>query len=227
MNVLRAGATLRMPETTDFEQLSVSVANAEVRRQTDEWQNRSPQARSAAAACRRPTRRLRACTGAGSSPNRANVERGTRRAGKPAGRLARRRRAPAAAKEKPRLLEVRNDAAADLQNQAAAPRQPAESRPRRRGGGRGPGVELESEPVFTDEASEPDKPAQTPSEQAAATAPAARRRRRPRPAHRAVAGVAGARLVAVAAAAGSGWVSGGAPHGASGSCGAGGKSRRT
>ena len=43
INVLHAGATLRLPESADFDTLATTVANAEVRRQTDEWQNRAPQ----------------------------------------------------------------------------------------------------------------------------------------------------------------------------------------
>ena len=42
INVLRAGVTLRLPESADFASLAATVANAEVRRQTDEWQNRTP-----------------------------------------------------------------------------------------------------------------------------------------------------------------------------------------
>ena len=42
MNVLRVGATLRLPQTADLQNLAVTTANAEVQRQTDEWQNRSP-----------------------------------------------------------------------------------------------------------------------------------------------------------------------------------------
>ena len=43
INVLRAGATLRLPESVDFDGLAATVANAEVVRQTDEWQNRTAQ----------------------------------------------------------------------------------------------------------------------------------------------------------------------------------------
>ncbi len=42
INVLRAGATLRLPAAADFDTLVVTVANAEVQRQTDAWQNRAP-----------------------------------------------------------------------------------------------------------------------------------------------------------------------------------------
>ena len=43
INVLRAGATLHLPESVDFDGLAATVANAEVVRQTDEWQNRTGQ----------------------------------------------------------------------------------------------------------------------------------------------------------------------------------------
>ncbi|HUQ52656.1 MAG TPA: FimV/HubP family polar landmark protein, partial [Gammaproteobacteria bacterium] len=42
INVLRAGSTLRLPAAADFDALVATVANAEVQRQTDEWQNRAP-----------------------------------------------------------------------------------------------------------------------------------------------------------------------------------------
>ncbi len=40
INLLRAGATLRLPESADFGTLAATVANAEVRRQEDEWADR-------------------------------------------------------------------------------------------------------------------------------------------------------------------------------------------
>ena len=43
MNVLLVGATLRLPESADFQDLGTTVANAEVQRHSDEWLNRSQQ----------------------------------------------------------------------------------------------------------------------------------------------------------------------------------------
>src|SRR6185503_7602474 len=43
INVLRAGATLRLPEAADLDTLAVTAANSEVQRQTDEWRNRAGQ----------------------------------------------------------------------------------------------------------------------------------------------------------------------------------------
>ena len=40
INLLRAGASLHLPEATDFDQLTRTAANSEVQRQTDEWSSR-------------------------------------------------------------------------------------------------------------------------------------------------------------------------------------------
>src|SRR5512138_3013621 len=40
INLLRAGASLHLPEATDFEQLTRTAANSEVQRQSDEWSSR-------------------------------------------------------------------------------------------------------------------------------------------------------------------------------------------
>ena len=40
INLLRAGASLRLPDATTFEQLTRTTANGEVQRQEDEWSSR-------------------------------------------------------------------------------------------------------------------------------------------------------------------------------------------
>ena len=145
INVLRAGVTLRLPESDDFETLAVTVANGEVRRQTDEWRNRSAQggqlrllppaeaevARTPAPAPAVPAPRPAAAAGGGAAAGGAT----------------------AAADESRRLLEIRDAALQDLQRQAAAAAQaPAEAA----APGAEPGVDLEGEtdPVFADETPE-------------------------------------------------------------------------
>ena len=175
MNVLLAGATLRLPETADLEQLSASVATAEVQKQSDDWLNRTPQARSLRLLPPSDTQVAAPAPAPAQAANRANVN---ANASAPANQPAASSppASASAAEENRRLLEVRNEQLRALQNQAAAPATPADKpaqQPAEAEKPAAPGVELENEPVFTDEASKQDKPAQTPSEQAAATAPAA------------------------------------------------------
>ena len=171
------------PKSADFDTLATTVANAEVQRQTDEWQNR---------ARRRPAAALAAGRDADGGAHRRRLlppahgptrSRARRRPAAARGAEAGGRRRPPPPEER-RLLEVRN---AELQNlQAGRGRSRAPRPHRRRGGGRGPGVELESEQLFADET----EPAPEPVAEDA-------RLRRPRPrlrtpvADRAVAGVAG------------------------------------
>jgi pilus assembly protein FimV len=181
MNVLLAGSTLRLPETADLEQLAASVATAEVQKQSDDWQNRTPQARSLRLLPPSDTQVSAPASAPAPAADRANV---TANANAPADKPA--TSAPPAsanaAEENRRLLELRNEQLRNLQNQAAAPaaaadkpaEQPAEAEKPA-----APGVELENEPVFTDEASKQDKPAE---QVAATTAPAAAPASAPRPA---------------------------------------------
>ncbi len=175
MNVLLAGATLRLPETADLEQLSASVATAEVQKQSDDWLNRTPQARSLRLLPPSDSQVSAPAPAPAQAANRANANAS---ASAPANQPAASSppASASAAEENRRLLELRNEQLRALQNQAAAPATPADKpaqQPAEAEKPAAPGVELENEPVFTDEASKQDKPAQTPSEQAAATAPAA------------------------------------------------------
>jgi pilus assembly protein FimV len=172
MNVLHAGATLRLPETADLEQLSASVATAEVQKQSDDWLNRTPQPRS--------LRLLPPSDTQVSAPAPAPAQTATRAdANAPATKPAPSSppaNANASAEENRRLLEVRNEQLRDLQNQAAAPAAPADKpaqQPPEAEKPAAPGVELENEPLFADEASKQDKPAPASTEQApVAPAPA-------------------------------------------------------
>jgi len=175
MNVLLAGTTLRLPTSSDFDDLSARVANAEVQRQSDEWLNRSPQehtlrllppsetkagppapAVAAEASSRAPGNAATAAPGAPASPQSAGAN--------------------ASADESRRLLELRNEQLRNLQEQAAAEPAPADKAATPPADKPAPGVELESEPLFADEAKKDDaaKPAaeETPA-QAAAPTPAA------------------------------------------------------
>ncbi len=73
INVLRAGATLRIPDTADLSTLTRIAANAEVQRQTDEWPNRPRRGPAASLADRHAGdggTQQRACTGARAGPRR-------------------------------------------------------------------------------------------------------------------------------------------------------------
>ena len=144
INVLRAGATLRLPESADFDTLATTVANAEVRRQTDEWQNR---------ARRRPVAALAAGRNARSRATPAPAPATARR-----DRAAARRAAPAPAREPPPLPPPpkRASPARGPQRRAAEPARGAaaagaEDAPAAEAEVADPGVELESEQLFADE----------------------------------------------------------------------------
>jgi pilus assembly protein FimV len=160
INVLRAGATLRLPESADFATLATTVANAEVQRQTDEWQNRAA-----------PGGQLRLLPPSESETARATppasaVTPAPRPAEPPAPSAAERQAAAAAAaaEEERRLIEIRNaelraaqEAAANAQTNAPPPAEAEVA---------DPGVEVESEQLFADEtepAAEVEQPAATPT----------------------------------------------------------------
>jgi pilus assembly protein FimV len=155
INVLRAGATLRLPESADFDTLATTVANAEVRRQTDEWQNRAA-----------PGGQLRLLPPAEAEVARAPAPAAVTPAPRPAetpAPAAEAGAAAAAAAEERRLLEVRNAELQSLQDAAAA----AEAAPDAEAEVADPGVELESEQLFADET----EPAAAPEPVAEAPAP--------------------------------------------------------
>lgn len=170
MNVLLAGATLQLPTSSDLEQLTGRVANEEVRRQSDAWLNRpqehtlrllppsaetkaEPPSRSAQAASSRAPDNAPATAPSVTSPPASDS-------------------ASATAEANRRLLEVRDEELRKLQQQAAAAETAPADKPAEQpaSDAAAPGVELESEPLFTDEAKKDDA-AQAPAE-AAPAAPA-------------------------------------------------------
>ncbi|HEX7235999.1 MAG TPA: FimV/HubP family polar landmark protein [Gammaproteobacteria bacterium] len=163
INLLRAGATLRLPESVDFDGLAATVANAEVRRQTDEWQERTAQGGQL---------RLLPPSESARTPTPAPVERvptpapGPRPADTPAPVAGTEQ--VVAANNPPaddrRVLEVHNDALQNLQ-ESAADLAAADGGATPDAAASDPGVDVESEQVFTDE-----QPAPQP-EEAAAPAP--------------------------------------------------------
>jgi len=161
INLLRAGASLRLPESIDFDGLATTVANAEVRRQTDEWQDRAAQGGqlrliptdTQTARTPAPTPTVVPPPVATPPPRAADTPAPSADA---AGAVS----AAGGADERP--IAVRNDqlqslqAAADAANpeNAAAPDAAVAD----------PGVQVESEPVFTDEQPAPEQAApQVPS----------------------------------------------------------------
>ncbi len=164
INVLRAGATLRLPASADFDTLATTVANAEVRRHTDEWQNRAPGGQlrllppSDTETARNPA---------------AAVESGRAEAAAAAAAAeAAQASAAAAPAEEARLLEVRNAELRSLQEAAAAADANAVAEPEAEVAD--PGVEVESEPLFTDEAEPVAEPEQAAAPAVPTPAPAAR-----------------------------------------------------
>jgi pilus assembly protein FimV len=176
MNVLRAGATLRLPDAADLGELSASVATAEVQKQSDEWLNRTPQqARTLRLLPPSDTQASAPATPSSQASNRgpASASPSPPASSPPIGGAT---SGNSAAEENRRLLEVRNEQLRNLQNQAAAPAAPAEKpapAPAEAEKPAAPGVELENEPLFADEASKQDKPAEAAVEtQPAAPTPA-------------------------------------------------------
>jgi pilus assembly protein FimV len=169
MNVLHIGATLRLPDSSDFQELTTAVATAEVQRQTDEWVNRTPSQRTlrllpptevAAAA---PAPSPAQSTSRSAAPPPAAVE----SAAPPANAVA------SSDTEQSRLLALRNEELRKLQEQAAAPASPQpEEAPTQTAPGVDLEVETEKEPeqLFADEETPSEAPAQ--ASQAAAPPPA-------------------------------------------------------
>ena len=153
INVLRAGATLRLPEAVDFDGLAATVANAEVVRQTDEWQNRTTpgQLRLLPPSDTQTARTPPPVAERGTTPPPRPVETTPPPAAAGAGDAA-------AADVEDRLLAVNNDDLRNLQNAAAAAG--AEDAPAPDAGVADPGVNVESEQLFTDEQPAP-QPEQT------------------------------------------------------------------
>jgi pilus assembly protein FimV len=142
INVLRAGATLGLPGAADFDTLATTVANAEVQRQTDEWQNRAPggQLRLLPPA---ETPVARAPAPAPTEPIETPAAAANRAAADAAAAAA------ARAEESRRLLEVQNARLQAAQQAAAAAA--AEAAPPAESESAEPGVEVEDEQLFADE----------------------------------------------------------------------------
>jgi pilus assembly protein FimV len=164
INVLRAGVTLRLPDAADFDTLAVTVANAEVQRQTDEWQNRAPGGQlrllppTEAANAREPA----------PAPAPAPAPRATEPPPAAANAGASDAAVAAGVEESRRLLEIRNSQLQSVQQAAAAT--DAEVPPPAESESAEPGVEVESEQLFADETEAAPEPAV--EEQAAPPAPA-------------------------------------------------------
>ena len=144
INLLRAGASLHLPEATDLDQLTRTAANTEVQRQTDEWSSRSAsggQLRllppAATEVARTPTPARQPSAGAGAAPSTSNTNAAGGAATSPA---------PSPATETRRPVEVNSPTLQSLQQQAAAATAP----PAAAGGGAA-GVDLEKEQVFADD----------------------------------------------------------------------------
>jgi pilus assembly protein FimV len=172
INVLRAGATLQLPESASFNALATTVANAEVQRQTDEWQNRAagggqlrllppadaPVVRAPAPAAEPVAPAPPAAEPAAPAVDEAAVAAAAAEA--------------AEAAEERRLLEIRSAELQSLQEAAAAAETQA---PPTEAEVADPGVELESEQLFTDEepVPEPEQVAETPAPAPAPVRPVA------------------------------------------------------
>jgi pilus assembly protein FimV len=152
MNVLHIGATLRLPDGSDFQELTTAVATAEVQRQSDEWLNRAPSQRT--------LRLLPPAEVTAAAPAPAPAQPAAR-AGAPTAEPAAETPLPgnagaSAEAEQSRLLALRNEELRRLQEQAAAP-VPAipetESSPVQTAPGVDLEVEAEKEPeqLFADE----------------------------------------------------------------------------
>ncbi len=167
INLLRAGSSLHVPETTDFNQLTITAANSEVQRQTDEWSSRSapggqlrllPPAATEVARTPAPTRQPSPAAGAGAAPSTAS------NANAPAAPAT----SPAPAAETRRPVEVNSPTLQNLQQQGAAATAPPAAAP-----GGAAGVDLEKEQVFADDKPENAAAASTqPAPAAPTSAPA-------------------------------------------------------
>ena len=148
INLLRAGASLHLPEATDFDQLTRTAANSEVQRQSDEWSSRgasggqlrllppaAPEVASTPAPA--PTRLPSTGAGAGAAPTTSRPSAAAAAAAVPT---------PAPATVTQRPVEVTSPTLQNLQQQAAAATAP----PAAAAGGAA-GVDLEKEQVFADD----------------------------------------------------------------------------
>jgi len=166
MNVLRVGAVLRMPQTGDLQNLSVTAANAEVQRQTDQWQNRSPRLVLVPPSVVTPTAPVRTA-----APEPARTSPPARApAPAPTPERAPAAQSPAAvadggAPPDRRPLELQAEELRNLQSAAAGEQAPAPAPAAEAS----PGVDVEPAQVFTDETKPAAEPAPAPAPPASVT----------------------------------------------------------
>jgi pilus assembly protein FimV len=157
INILRAGSTLRLPESVDFDGLAATVATAEVVRQTDEWQNRTAQGGQLRLLPPGDTQTARTPPPAPVPDERPTAAPPPRPVDEPAP-AATATSGGVAGGAGDRLVAVNNDDLRDLQNAAAADGGAEDTAPAP--GAADPGVDVESEQLFADEQTPPE-PEQT------------------------------------------------------------------
>src|SRR5262245_51818462 len=162
INLLRAGASLRLPESIDFDGLATTLANAEVRRQTDEWQDRAAQGGQLRLLPPTDTQVARTPTPAPTAVPPPVATPPPRAADTPAPSADAAGAVAAAGGADQRPIAVRNDQLQSLQ--AAANAANSENSAAPDVAVADPGVQVESEQVFTDEQPVPEQAApQVPS----------------------------------------------------------------
>ena len=164
MNLLQVGAVLRIPEAVDLQGVARTAANAEVQRQIDEWQGRpSQQARLRLVPPTEvpdpaPQPALPAATSSGNAQARQPAPAGAERPAPSASAEPPPAGAIAAADDR-RLLEVQDADLRNLQNQIGAADEPVvEPELPAPDADVAPGVDLESEQLFSDEAENAEAP---------------------------------------------------------------------
>jgi pilus assembly protein FimV len=171
INLLHAGASLQLPGSADFDTLTRTAANAEVRRQTDEWSDRSSsggQLRllppAATEVVEAPPTQVPGA-GASTTPSVSQSSSTTPPAASPGA---------AAPADNSRPIEVSSPTLQNLQQQAASPAAPA---PASAPAASAAGVDLEQEQIFADDATPAPPATETPApaapEPATAVAPPA------------------------------------------------------
>jgi pilus assembly protein FimV len=168
INLLHAGATLRLPEGGDLDTLATTVANAEVQRQTDEWQNR---AQGGQLRLLPPSEAAVARTTPVPEPVVTPAPRPAEPPASTGGAEAAAAAAAAAADAERRLIELRNAELENLQNAATEAQTEAEVAPGAEVAD--PGVDVESEQLFADETEAAAEPTEAEATPAPAPAPVA------------------------------------------------------
>ena len=160
MNLLQIGAVLRIPEAVDLQAIGTTAATSEVQRQIDEWQGRpTQQARLRLVPPTEPEEPAApaAAPSPGSTQARQPVPAPADRPAAGAGAEDGGPGPVAAASEDRRLLELRDEQLQNLQNQANAANEPAAEPEQPPAEAEvAPGVDLESEQLFSDEVQSPE-----------------------------------------------------------------------